>query len=221
MTDGYVSDEEQWEKVKGWWKANGTFIIAGLIIGLAIIGAWRWWTHYQTQREVNASALYVQFEQALNKPAAGDKTAPADAIAKNLLNNYSSTPYASQAALGLAAREVTADKLDQASAHLKWVLDNASDVSLKRLARLRLARVQLANKQAKAAIATLSGVKAGGFASLYAEVRGDAWRALGDLAKAHEAYKAALAAHTAEMGDTTLLQMKVRATASTAPAGKS
>lgn len=223
MADGYVSDEEQWEKVKGWWKANGTFIITGLIIGLAIIGGWRWWTHHQLQREVNASALYVQFGQALNEPATDKKSTPAEAIAKNLVDNYSGTPYAAQAVLGLASKEVTANKLDQAAAHLKWVVDNTSDLSLKRLARLRLARVQLADNQARAALATLTGVKAGGFASLYAEVRGDAWRALGDSAKAHDAYKAALAAHTDEMGDTTLLQMKLHRTAAAtpAPAGKS
>lgn len=214
MTDGYISDEEQWEKVKGWWRANGTFIIAGLVIGLAIIGGWRWWEHSQAQRELEASTLYVQFEQALNQPAA--KEGAAEAVGKNLISNYGDTPYAAQAALGLASSEVTANQPDKAASHLQWVVDNADDDSLARLARLRLARVQIANDQAKAALATLSAVKPGGFESLYAEVRGDAWRSLGDLAKAHEAYQAALASHTDEMGDTTLLELKLRSTASTA-----
>ncbi|HET6655021.1 MAG TPA: tetratricopeptide repeat protein [Gammaproteobacteria bacterium] len=214
MADGYISDDEQWEKVKAWWQANGTFIIAGLVIGLAIIGGWRWWEHNQAQQQVAASALYTQFEQVLNQPDA--KQGAADAVAKNLITNYSGTPYAAQAALGLAAQEVAANKPDQAAEHLQWVVDNASDDSLARLARLRLARVQIANKQPKAALATLSAVKPGGFEALYAEVRGDAWRALDDPAKAHAAYQAALTAHTDEMGDTTLLELKLRGTASAA-----
>ncbi|HET7370070.1 MAG TPA: tetratricopeptide repeat protein [Gammaproteobacteria bacterium] len=214
MTDGYISDEEQWEKVKAWWQANGTFIIAGLVIGLAIIGGWRWWEHAQVQRAVEASSLYTQFEQALNQPNAEEGAA--QAVAENLITNYGGTPYAAQAALGLASSEVAADKPEEAAKHLQWVMDNAADDSLARLARLRLARVQIANEQPKVALTTLSAVQAGGFESLYAEVRGDAWRALDNSAKAHEAYKSALAAHTEEMGDTTLLELKLRSTAGAA-----
>ncbi|HET7569791.1 MAG TPA: tetratricopeptide repeat protein [Gammaproteobacteria bacterium] len=223
MTDGYISDDEQWEKFKAWWKANGTFIIVGLAIGLAIIGGWRWWEHYQAQRDYNASALYAQFEQALNKPAAdNDKNkngnGEAEAIGKNLIANYDDTPYAAQAALGLAGAEVTANKPDQAIQHLQWVVQNSDDGSLKLLARLRLARVQIANKQARAALQTLSVKDAGGFASLYAEVRGDAYRALGETAKAHQAYQAALAAQADGTGSDPLLKLKLQHTAGAKPA---
>ncbi|HET8552135.1 MAG TPA: tetratricopeptide repeat protein [Gammaproteobacteria bacterium] len=226
MTDGYISDDEQWEKFKAWWKANGTFIIVGLAIGLAIIGGWRWWQHYRAQREYNASALYAQFEQALNKPAASNdknKSGEAEAIGKNLITNYDDTPYAAQAALGLAATEVVANRADQAIQHLQWVVQHSDDGSLKLLARLRLARVQIANKQAKDALKTLSVKDAGGFASLYDEVRGDAYRALGEIAKAHQAYQAALAAQADGTGSDALLKLKLQHTASAKPAtaGKS
>jgi predicted negative regulator of RcsB-dependent stress response len=213
VTDGLISDDEQWEKLKAWWKANGTFIITGLIVGLAIIGGWRWWQHYQAQRQLSASALYSQFEQALNKP--GSDGSGADAIAKNLIKNYDDTPYSDQAALALAGKEASANHLDKATSHLHWVIGNASDKSLVRLARLRLARVEIAQGKPKAALSTLAAVeKPGGFKALYAETRGDAWRARGETAKAHDAYNEALSAHTDKMGDTTLLRMKLRQTAS-------
>jgi predicted negative regulator of RcsB-dependent stress response len=214
VTDGNFSDDEQWEKVKAWWKANGTFIIAGLVIGIVIIGGWRWWEHYRTQRELSASALYVKLEKALNQPASNDeKQAPAEAIGKNLIDNYASTPYAAQAALGLAKHEVDANHLDKAAGHLSWVVHNASDDSLARLARLRLAHVQIANNKAKAALQTLAGAKAGAFASLYAEARGDALSALGKKTEAHKAYKTALADRKNHSAGSRLLEMKLRHTA--------
>lgn len=227
MTDGYISDDEQWEKFKAWWKANGTFIIIGLVIGLAIIGGWRWWEHYQAQREANASALFIRFEQALNKAPAdsNDKSTKgeAEAVGKNLMTNYEGTPYAAQAALGLAAAEITANQPDKAIEHLHWAVQHSDDDSLKLLARLRLARVQIADNQARAALQTLSTSGTGGFAPLYAETRGDAYRALGETAKAHQAYQAALAAQTDAKGNTTLLKLKLQHTAGAkpAPAGKS
>lgn len=214
MAEGNFSDDEQWDRVKAWWKANGTFIITGLVVGLLIIGGWRYWEHYQARQQLTASALYSKFEQALRQPDNADTGA--SVVAENLMDHYSDTPYAAQAALALAATEVSASNLEQAADHLQWVIDNGSDSSLKRLARLRLGRIQLASGKPKAAIKTLAGAKAGGFESLYAEARGDAWRTLGDSAKAHEAYQAALTAHTGEMGDTTLLEMKLRQTAAAA-----
>lgn len=222
--DGYTSDDEQWEKLKGWWKANATFVIVGLAIGLAIIGGWRWWHHYRAERELSASVLYSQFEQALATTAAdakADDAGKAEAIGKNLISNYSDTPYAAQAALGLAGAEVAAAKPAPAGKHLQWVVDHSSDRSLKLLARLRLARVQIADHQAKTALATLAGVEPGGYAPLYAEVRGDAYQAMGDTAKAHEAYQQALAGHTDDMGDDSLLKMKLRHTALPTTAARS
>lgn len=210
--DGYSSDEEQWTRVKEWWRANGTFIIAGLVIGVAIIGGWRYWKYYQAQRSLAASAIYVKFEGALGARTDKQKGA-AEAVGRNLIENYADTPYAAQAALGLASVEISAAKLHPAAKHLKWVVDNGADSSLKLLARLRLARVQIAAHKPKDALTTLAGGQAGGFASLYAEAEGDAYQALGNSARARQAYQRALAAHTDKMGDDHLLKMKLRATA--------
>ena len=60
----------------------------------------------------------------------------------------------------------------------------ATDPRLALTARLRLARVQVDQNQADAALATLAGPEAGAFAPRFAEVRGDALLAKGDRAGA-------------------------------------
>lgn len=209
MADGMTPDDEQWDKIKAWWKANGTFISVVVIIAIVAAGGWRWYDHHKAQRNLNASVLYYQFAQTW----AQSQRKGAEAIANNLINNYDDTPYAAQTVLVLAGHEASSDDFEQATVHLQWVIHHASDVSLQRLARVRLARVQIANKKPQAALQTLAEGKADGFKPIYAQVRGDAYRALDKPARAHAAYTAALAAHTDDMGDTSLLKMKLQATA--------
>ena len=44
-----LSEDEQVEAIKQWLKKNGPGIVAGIAIGLAAIGGWRWWQNYQSQ----------------------------------------------------------------------------------------------------------------------------------------------------------------------------
>lgn len=92
---------------------------------------------------------------------------------------------------------------------LDWVIRHAKDDSLKLLARLRLARIKLAVGDPQAALTALAGVNAGGFAPLYAELRGDAYAKLGKADDARAAYTQALAQWAPDMGDKSMVQMKL------------
>ena len=95
------------------------------------------------------------------------------------------------------------------------------------VARTRLARVQLAQGNADAALATLAAVQPGGFVARFAEIRGDALHAKGDVAGAlaawREAEKAGTAKNAAPTVDLEGLRLKiadVEADGVTAPAAK-
>jgi predicted negative regulator of RcsB-dependent stress response len=77
------------------------------------------------------------------------------------------------------------------------------------VARLRLARVQIAQQKSDDALATLNGVQPGAFGPRFHEVRGDADLAKGDKAGALAEYRAARAMDMGGGRDATLLDLKI------------
>jgi predicted negative regulator of RcsB-dependent stress response len=203
--DELLSEKEQIERLKQWWLENYKSILAGIIIAAAIIFGWRWWQHRTLVRSLTASMMYNQMGSMLTS----DNEAAALKIADELIDKYSDTPYASQAALGMAQRDIAADKPDDAMQMLTWVVNNSKDDGLKLLANLRLARVKLMVGDPQAALTVLARMQPGGFVALYDELRGDAYMKLGQTDKARAAYQQALNRWTEEMGDKSLLQMKL------------
>jgi predicted negative regulator of RcsB-dependent stress response len=93
------------------------------------------------------------------------------------------------------------------------VAERSKDRDLALVARLRLARVQIAQGKADGALATLNAVQPGAFGAHFHEVRGDAYYAKGDRAAALKEYHSAQAA-----GSESLLGLKIADLAAAAPA---
>ncbi len=203
--DEFLSDKEQVERLKKWWLENYKSILAGVIIAAAIIFGWRWWQHRTQVRSLTASMMYNQMGAVL----AANNGPPALKIANELIDNYSDTPYASQAALTMAQHDIGMDKPDDAMQMFTWVVNHSKDDGLKLLANLRLARVKLMVGDPQAALDVLARMQPGGFAALYDDLRGDAYLKLGQADKARTAYQQALSLWTVDMGDKSLVQMKL------------
>ena len=77
------------------------------------------------------------------------------------------------------------------------------------MARLRLARVQLALNHPDTALATLGTANQGAFEGRFAEVRGDAYYAKGDKAAALREYRAARVALGPAQAANDLLELKI------------
>ncbi|MBX9705440.1 MAG: tetratricopeptide repeat protein, partial [Gammaproteobacteria bacterium] len=104
---------------------------------------------------------------------------------------FPSTPYASYAAFILADQAVSANDYAQAATQLQWVVDHAKANNISQLARVRLARVLLAQQQPQKALDTLD-TTIDVFPGLAATVRGDAYTALGNTVQARTAYQEAV-----------------------------
>ena len=111
---------------------------------------------------------------------------------KALRSDHPKSPYADQADLALARGAVEGRKPDAAVQHLKAVIDGSKDEELRGIARSRLARVLIEQGKFDEAVAALDVAKAGSFAALYHEIRGDAFGAKGDANAARREYDAAL-----------------------------
>jgi predicted negative regulator of RcsB-dependent stress response len=202
--EDYLNEREQWERVKAWVREQGPWVLVSVaIVALGLTG-WRYYQSRIEQRDLTAAARYSQVLTSFsNNDMAGGLL-----ITDQLIKDYPASPYADQADLAAARVAVEVGKLDEAASRLQHVLNATKDRQLKYVARLRLARVQLAQGQPDAALRTLSTADPGAFAARYDEVRGDALLAKGDRAGALKAYQQArsLAGNTLDTG---LLDLKI------------
>ena len=186
--NSYQSDQEQLESLKAWWKENGRTVVVGVVLGLAGVVGWSSWQAYTRSQAAQASMLYEQLLDA----SGGDNYAEVDQRETELVNDYANSGYASLAALVAAREALRANNVAAAEQKLRWVVDNARRSEVRLVATLRLARVLFNAGKHDAAITLLDDVEPGGFAALYAELRGDILAAQEDISGARAAYQEAL-----------------------------
>jgi predicted negative regulator of RcsB-dependent stress response len=183
----YLNEKEQWERVLAWVREQGPWILAGVAVALAIYGGWNYWQNRTQQRDLAAATRYDQVIEAFGRNDVNGGFRLADELVKA----YPSTAYADQANLAAARIQVENKQLEPAAARLTQVLASTKDPELALVARLRLARVELAQGNADQALKTLDAVNPGAFAARYAQVRGDVLLAKGDRDGALKAYREA------------------------------
>lgn len=203
MSD-FRTEEEQAEALKKWWRENGKFIVAGIVIGITAIFGWRGYNNHLAQQAEAASILYEQMLVA----SRGNDSENVAVYANRIIDDYKSSAYATFATLMLAKLAAEAGELDQAETHLRWVMENNSQDEFKHVARLRLARVLIAGDKLELAEDMLNVSKPGDFSPRYEELRGDIFVKQNKIEEARQAYQRALANSSAEGGQS-ILQMKL------------
>jgi predicted negative regulator of RcsB-dependent stress response len=203
--DTLTTEEQQIAAIKQWWKENGSSVVTGIVLGLAVLFGSKAWFAYQERNAQNASNVYAAMMHALQ---AGDVLNTGEK-AGMLLADYGNTPYAALGALALARTRLEEGDTTAARGQLQWVLDNGNSEIFRDIARLRLARVLIADGELDAAMSMVSQAESyDAFGALFTEVRGDIERARGNLAAASAAYQQALAAMPPGSQARELLQLK-------------
>ncbi|WP_172118613.1 YfgM family protein [Halomonas hibernica] len=184
------SEEEQLDIVKRWWKENGTSLIAGAALAAAGVFGWNAWQNYQQGQSEAAS---VRYQQLINVAMANEldeqQTASARELISELTDDYGKTLYAELALLMDARLAVQQGDIDAAKVSLEQVADNSSRRYVQSLAWLRLARIEVANGNPEAALALLDEPISEALAAQQANVRGDAYAALGQTDQARSAWQ--------------------------------
>lgn len=209
MADDYLSDREQEEALREWWRENWRWIIGGIALGLAILFGWRYWEMQREVRAHDAARDYAQFQAALQ----GGDLEQAERLLLDLVSDHGANAYVQQARLMLAKAEVETGKFDQAIVLLSAAAKDSKDQELASIARLRAARLLIQQGSYDSALALLKVERAGAFAALVHEVRGDAMMAKNEREAARAEYAAALsmAASTGQGRiDSALVQLKLQ-----------
>lgn len=186
----HFGDEEQARRLKEWWKHNGVAVVGGIAIGVAVVVGVNLWKDYRQSRAEEASVL---FRQAANA-AEQEQWEQVRRIGETLVADYDDTPYATQASMMLARAAFEAGETQAARERLEWVIANGDDPGAVHVARLRLAALELAAGNSDRALELANIAGQGGFASQYAELRGDVHAAAGRADEARQAYREALEA---------------------------
>lgn len=204
------TEEEQVEAIKNWWKQNGSSLLLGVALAVALVLGWQAWQRYQTNKATEASINYQNLVEAVlvlrSTPEDSAQSATASHLAQTLKSDFSDSGYAAMAALLMARVAVDAGDLEAALTELDWVRQNADQEELKQLALLRSARVKLAQGDAEAARALLDAADQRHYVAVFNELRGDVYAALGQPAEARAAYDEAL--KTADRQAQSILRMK-------------
>ncbi len=202
--DDLQSEKEQIEEMKAWWAEYGRYVIAGVIIAVGLIIGFTLYKNNKLEAQIEASEL---FETLANHVADGDLE-DAQGVAGQLANNYANTAYAAQSKLAMARLYMDQNRDQDAADVLNELLQMRGNGALKHVGRVRPARILLYQDKPQEVLDLLDGQDNEAFAGLYAEARGDAHAALGQVAEAGEAYRLALADSTRAV-NVGLVQMKL------------
>jgi predicted negative regulator of RcsB-dependent stress response len=178
----YSNENEQVDALRRFFANNGKALAVGVIVGIAALGGWRFWSSHQEGTDKAASAQYQQLTSAMQ----ADKPQTLEAVASFASENNNT--YGALAALDLAKQYVAANQLDKAITLLQSGLKDTKDANLQAVINLRLARIQLQQNQADAALTTLNNVKGDGWTAIVADIRGEALLSKGDKQGARDAW---------------------------------
>lgn len=206
----YQTEEQQVEQLKEWWKDNGTPLIVGAVLGLSGFFGWKFWTEKQIATQEAASDLYMTVSEQIGK----EDTAKLTENATKVKTSFPDSSYAILSAFHLAKLAVEDNQLDKAVTELTWVIDKHSSNELVNIAKIRLARILVAQQKAEQALPLLAFANDSGYFEIASLVKGDAFMALDRKTEALEAYKAADTAGKVTASHSTLKIMIEELTAS-------
>jgi predicted negative regulator of RcsB-dependent stress response len=185
-----LEEQEQIEELKTWWKQHGNLVTTVITVVALAVAAWQGWNWWQRKQSVEASAVYMNLEQAIGAKDAKKSRE----LAGVLIEKYPGTSYAAMGAMLSARAQVEFGDAKTAHTQLQWVADNDKDDLVRDLARLRLAALLLDEKSYDEALKQLTAPAQVSLTARFAELKGDVLIAQDKKAEAAASYTSALAA---------------------------
>jgi predicted negative regulator of RcsB-dependent stress response len=181
----YMTEEEQLDAIKAWWQRHQRLISMVLLSVLVLVAGYRYW-HWHTDKITRQASM--SYERLMVAVSNQDGQA-IEAYAKTLAKEYPKTVYGDAAQLTLAKHWVAESKWTEAQQTLETVAFHAKMPALQHVARIRLARLYLANKAYSQALSYLEKTKSSMYKPLIDELKGDVYMATGRYQEAEVLYR--------------------------------
>jgi predicted negative regulator of RcsB-dependent stress response len=181
------SEKEQLERIKQWLQENGLSLVLGIVLGLGGVYGWRGWQSYQAGVAEEYSYKLTTIERNIS----AQRYDKAITDAQSMISEAGSPLYVDMSRLLLARAYADKGELDKASKPLADIVAE-KDSPFKNVARLRLAKIYLAQSKLNEASELISADTEAAYARAYAELKGDIELARGQYEVARSAYQNAL-----------------------------
>ena len=201
------TEEENTEFLSSLWDKYKYLILLSLVLFGAGIFGWESWSQNRLSNLQDSADMYESFINSLNDDDSDQKV-----LADQIIKKYPNTLYADLVTFHLAKISVEEEDLNKAEEHLMWILQRhdskwGSDFDpIEATARLRLARVLIANDNSNKALAIINDSE--NMSSSLHEVKGDAEEKLGSFAEAKLSYLKALESNQSQSVEA-ILKMKL------------
>lgn len=202
--DELLSEKEQLEQLKTWWSDYGYYVIGGVVLGALILFGFNYYQNAEIQAQEEAS---IQYDAVTVAIAEGDLEASEEAAAQ-LEANFGNSSYNAQSKLAMAKIYMDKNRDQDAAESLQSLMAMTGFDNLKHIGRVRLGKILLYQGKPEDVLSLLEGQDSEAFSARYAEIRGDAYVALGQPEEARAAYQAALAEQLPTV-DQGLIQLKL------------
>lgn len=204
--DDLLSEKEQIDKMRVWWSDYGYYVIAGIVLGAAVLFAINYYESSLRESQLEASALY----DTLADHIVEGRVEAAENAAGRLASEFADSAYAPQSHLALARLYMDQNRDQDAADTLRELIASNADEVFRQMARVRLAKILLYQDQPEEVLELLGSTHSDAFDARYAEAEGDAYAELNRYDEAREAYQRALSEpNQAATIDQSFVQLKL------------
>ena len=183
-----MTETEQLEAIKKWWKRYNNIITVVLSIILLSVAGYKYWHWHQEKMTQQASNAYehmmLAYSNQDNKSVRG--------YVNQLTTEYGDTVYADAARLTLAKLLVVRENYDKAEKQLEYVAGHSKNSAFRQISKIRLARLLASLKSFDKALAELDTLENTAYLPEVNEIKGDIYSAKGQYLQAVDFYRKAI-----------------------------
>jgi len=203
IMEGYETEEQQVDAIKGWWKENGNTLMIAAVVGLAGLWGWRFYNASAITAQEVASQAYsdvlVKFEKEGGEAILADLT--------TFVENNQDNSYGVLAALLLAKEAIVQKDFALAKTQFVQLQSQNEYAPLDAVINLRLARVETQLGEYQQALKTVALIDDASFLAKASQVKGVIFLKQGNLEKARSAFQDAVNASQGKVDPILQLQL--------------